>query len=93
MTVYGVIQFSYRMRLLPDELQGSVNSVYRRLLFAGDPLGLALTGALLQVSGVAATVWICSACLAVLALLTMLNRSLRAARDAPAFALRHGAGL
>jgi predicted MFS family arabinose efflux permease len=56
MTVFGVIQFSYRLALIPDELQGRVNSVYRLVLFAGDPLGLALTGALLQVIGVMATV-------------------------------------
>jgi uncharacterized membrane protein len=44
MTIYGVVQFSYRLSLIPDELQGRVNSIFRLVVFAGDPLGLALTG-------------------------------------------------
>jgi MFS family permease len=80
MTIYGVIQFSYRLTLIPDEMQGRVNSVFRLVLFAGDPIGLALTGALLQVIGVVPTVWCYTVALVILAVVSMLNRSLRAAR-------------
>ena len=81
MTIYGVIQFSYRLTLIPDELQGRVNSVFRLVVFAGDPIGLALTGALLQVIGVALTVWLYTVLLTLLALVTVLNRSLRSAKQ------------
>jgi hypothetical protein len=81
MTIYGVIQFSYRLTLIPDELQGRVNSVFRLVVFAGDPIGLALTGALLQVIGVAPTVWLYTVLLVLLALVTVLNRSLRSAKQ------------
>jgi predicted MFS family arabinose efflux permease len=73
-TVYGVVQFSYRLALIPDELQGRVNSVFRLVVFGGDPLGLALTGLLLQVIGVVPTVVIYAGCFVVLALATTLNR-------------------
>jgi MFS family permease len=79
MTIYGVIQFSYRLTLIPDELQGRVNSVFRLVVFAGDPIGLALTGALLQFIGVVPTVWLYTGLLVLLALGTLLNRSLRSA--------------
>ncbi|MFL5707171.1 MAG: MFS transporter [Ktedonobacteraceae bacterium] len=81
MTIYGVIQFSYRLTLIPDELQGRVNSVFRLVVFAGDPIGLALTGALLQAIGVAPTVWLYTVLLVLLALVTVLNRSLRSAKQ------------
>jgi len=80
MTTYGVVQFTYRLALIPDELQGRVNSVFRLILFAGDPVGLALTGVLLQAIGTVSTVLIYSGCLVVLTGATILNRQLRDAR-------------
>src|SRR5215469_11576168 len=50
--LYNVVQFSYRSALIPDELQGRVNSVFRLIAFGGQPLGLALTGVLIQNVGV-----------------------------------------
>lgn len=47
-TIYDVIQFSYRALQIPNELQGRVNSIFRLIAFGGQPLGLALTGLLLQ---------------------------------------------
>ena len=79
MTIYGVIQFSYRLILIPDELQGRVNSVFRLVVFGGDPIGYALTGVLLQAIGVAPTVWLYSGGLIILAVAAMLNRHLRSA--------------
>ncbi|MEO8954233.1 MAG: hypothetical protein ABI396_04845, partial [Ktedonobacteraceae bacterium] len=76
-TVYGVVQFSYRLALIPDELQGRVNSVFRLVVFGGDPIGLALTGILLQTIGTIATVLILTASLLVLAIASILNPHVR----------------
>lgn len=76
-TVYGVVQFSYRLALIPDELQGRVNSVFRLVVFGGDPIGLALTGILLQTLGVIPTVLILTASLLVLAIASILNPHVR----------------
>jgi MFS family permease len=73
MTIYGVAQYGYRLKLIPDELQGRVNSVFRLVVFGGDPLGLALTGVLLQAIGVAPTVLVYTALLAVFAVAAMLS--------------------
>ncbi|HEY7348709.1 MAG TPA: MFS transporter [Ktedonobacterales bacterium] len=78
--VYNVVQFSYRIALIPDELQGRVNSVFRLLAFGFQPLGLALTGLLLQWADVVPTVLIFGACLIGLALATTLNPHVRHAR-------------
>jgi MFS family permease len=51
--VYMTIQYSYRLRLIPDHLQGRVNSVFRLIAFGAQPLGLALTGLALQAWSVA----------------------------------------
>jgi hypothetical protein len=77
MTVYGVVQFSYRLVLIPDELQGRVNSVFRLVVFGGDPIGLALTGILLQTLGTIATVLILTTSLFVLAIASILNSHVR----------------
>ena len=49
--VFDMVQFSYRLRLIPDALQGRVNSVYRLGAYGGQSLGLALAGLLLQQLG------------------------------------------
>ncbi len=77
MSVYGVVQFSYRLALIPDELQGRVNSVFRLVVFGGDPIGLALTGVLLQTVGSVATVLILTASFFVLAVAAILNPHVR----------------
>ncbi len=46
--IYLSIQFSYRLLTVPDRLQGRVQSVYRLLSYGSQPLGMALTGFLLQ---------------------------------------------
>ena len=77
MSVYGVVQFSYRLALIPDELQGRVNSVFRLAVFGGDPIGLALTGILLQTLGIIPTVLILTASLLVLAIASIVNPHVR----------------
>jgi MFS family permease len=54
--VFDMVQFSYRLRLIPDALQGRVNSVYRLGAYGGQSLGLALAGVLLQQLGPGAAV-------------------------------------
>lgn len=44
---YNVTQLSYRLTLIPDALQGRVNSAFRLLAFCGIPLGRAVGGLLL----------------------------------------------
>jgi hypothetical protein len=42
--------------VIPDHLQGRVNSVFRLIALSGQPLGLAVTGFLLQAVGPVYTV-------------------------------------
>ena len=77
--LYNVVQFSYRLSLIPDALQGRVNSVFRLLAFGFQPLGLALTGYLLQAYGPTVTVLAFSAVMLALAVSCTLNRHVRAA--------------
>jgi MFS family permease len=51
-------QYAYRLAQIPDALQGRVNSVFRLIAFGSGPLGLALSGWLLQKLGPVPTVWI-----------------------------------
>jgi MFS family permease len=85
--IYNVVQFSYRLSLIPDELQGRVNSVFRLLAFGFQPLGLALTGLLIQTIHVLPTILVFSACMLLLAL-TTLSPLVRHARPAGAPAAR-----
>src|SRR5437016_10051742 len=78
--VYNVVQFSYRSAIIPDELQGRVNSVFRLIAFGGQPLGLALTGVLIQKIGVIQTVFICAFGMVAFALAATLNRHVRDAQ-------------
>lgn len=79
--LYNIVQFSYRLALIPDELQGRVNSVFRLVAFGFNPLGLALTGILLQAVGNSLTVLITTLGLLILAVLATLNTHIRNARD------------
>ena len=78
--VYNVIQFSYRSALIPDELQGRVNSVFRLIAFGGQPIGLALTGLGIQTIGVVQTILIGTAIMIVLALAATVNTHVRHAQ-------------
>jgi len=68
------VQFSYRLSLIPDELQGRVNSVFRLLAFGFQPLGWALAGVLIQWIQVVPTILILSAVGLLLAILTSVNK-------------------
>ncbi len=85
--VYNVVQFSYRLSIIPDRLQGRVNSVFRLLAFGFMPIGAALSGVLLEHLGATGAVTIFAAWLGVLAVASTLNPHVRHA--APAKAIDH----
>lgn len=78
--IYDVVQFSYRLSLIPDELQGRVNSSFRLLANGFQPLGVTLAGFLLEGIGPTLTILCFSGWMLLWALLTLLNRSVREAR-------------
>ena len=78
--VYNVVQFSYRSAIIPDELQGRVNSVFRLIAFGGQPLGLALTGLLIQNVGVIPTILVDAAGMVILAVAATVNTHVRNAK-------------
>jgi predicted MFS family arabinose efflux permease len=49
--IYNVTQSNYLMAHIPEQLLGRVNAVFRLIAYGGGPLGIALTGALLQAYG------------------------------------------
>lgn len=80
--VYNVVQFSYRIALIPDALQGRVNSSFRLLAFGFNPLGAALCGLMLERIGSTATTLAFATVYLAMALLTQLNGPVRQARPA-----------
>ncbi len=54
--VYMVMQYSCRLSLIPDHMQGRVNAVFRLIAIGSQPIGIALTGFLLQAFGTTNTV-------------------------------------
>jgi MFS family permease len=78
--IYNVVQFSYRSALIPDALQGRVNSVFRLIAFGGQPIGVALIGWLIQSTGVIKTILYCSIFLALFAILATINTHVRHAQ-------------
>ncbi|MGE5334254.1 MAG: MFS transporter, partial [Nitrososphaerota archaeon] len=79
--IYDITQYSYRMALIPDELQGRVNSVYRMIARATPPLGVALTGILLQRTDALATIAVLGIFPLVMAILATTSRAVRAAPE------------
>ena len=73
----NVVQFSYRLALIPDELQGRVNSTFRLLAFGFMPLGATLSGLLIEQFGAVQSVVLFSIWLLLLAGLTTLNPHVR----------------
>ncbi len=50
-TIYSIPQNAYRLSLIPDGLQGRVNSAFRLLFFGIEPLSMDVTGVLLGLVG------------------------------------------
>ena len=78
--IYNAVQFSYRLTIIPDELQGRVNSVFRLLAFGFQPLGAAVAGVLIQRVGGVSTVLFFALVNVALAVLTTANAHVRNAR-------------
>jgi len=79
MPAYDTVQYSYRLALIPDALQGRVNSAFRLVALGMRPLGMALTGVLLEWIGATSTLLFFAAWLLLVALPTTANRHVRTA--------------
>jgi len=79
MPAYDTVQYSYRLALIPDALQGRVNSAFRLVALGMQPLGMALTGVLLERIGATSTLLFFGGWLLLVALLTTANRHVRTA--------------
>ena len=77
--IEDVAYFSYRLMLIPDALKGRVISACR--LFPGTtrPIGLVLTGILIQRFGVTTTAVVFWICLALMTLIATIDSSIRKA--------------
>jgi len=84
--VWNVITVSLRQAIIPDELLGRVNSVYRFLGWGMMPIGAALGGLVASAFGLRSTYWIGGAALLAMALLTFRTVNNRAVSDARAAA-------
>ena len=76
---YDTVQFSYRLALIPDALQGRVNSVFRMIATIIQPLALAGTGWLLEHGGTTPTILAIGGWFVVISIITSLNRHVRTA--------------
>jgi MFS family permease len=77
--IFFVATYSYRLAVIPDHLQGRVNSVFRLISFGSQPLGFALTGFLLQSIGPFLTVVVLFVPQLVLCVVATFNQPLRRA--------------
>ncbi len=78
--IFNTVSFSYRLALIPDGLQGRVNSIHRLIAFAFQPLGFALTGVLLQQFGPVPTILVFGVFFVIPATAATLNSHVRLAR-------------
>jgi MFS family permease len=78
--IYTSVQFGYRLAVIPDHLQGRVNSVFRLIAFGGQPIGLAMTGVLIQWIGPVSTVLVLFVPQFILCVAATFNKHLRNAR-------------
>lgn len=81
---YDTVQLTYRLAIIPDILQGRVNSVFRLVAVGMGPFGVALTGYLLERMGAATTAVILGGFLVIVAILTSFNQHVRSAPVLPA---------
>jgi MFS family permease len=77
MQIFNIMQASYRLSLIPDELQGRVNSAFRLISYTGLMLGAASSGSLLQAIGTTSTLLVFLACLLIMAIASTLNIHVR----------------
>lgn len=75
--IFNATQLSYRLIITPDHLQGRISSVFRLVAFGGQPLGLLLTGLLIQWVGLVWAVVILFVPQGIVSLAATLYRPLR----------------
>lgn len=78
--IYNVVQLSYRLALIPEHLQGRVNSTFRLIAFGFQPIGAALSGILLNWIGTKETLIFYGVVFAFLSVATHLNSQVRNAK-------------
>jgi MFS family permease len=78
--IFLSVQFGYRLALIPDHLQGRVNSVFRLIAYGSEPIGLAVTGILLQAFGPITTVLVLFVPQFILSIAATFNKGLRNAK-------------
>jgi MFS family permease len=71
--IYNVVQFSYRLALIPERLLGRVNSTFRLLAFGFQPVGAAMSGILLSAIGTTNTLLVNLVILILLSAATTIN--------------------
>jgi hypothetical protein len=76
---YTAATITYRLRSVPEELQGRVNSSARVLALGANPIGAVASGIIHQTVGVEAVVWILTLGTASLALAATVTPSIRSA--------------
>ena len=81
--IFNAVQLSYRLSIIPDELQGRVNSAVRLVTYGSIPPGIALAGILIQGIGARAAILVYAGVIAILALAVVANPHVRHAQ-------RHG---
>lgn len=75
--LYDIVQFSYRVALIPDALQGRVNSIFRLVAQGGVPVGQLAAGGLVQWLGPRGTIGVVGVALAALALACTISPHVR----------------
>jgi MFS family permease len=75
--IYMSLHLGYRLSVIPDQLQGRVNSVFRLIAFGSEPIGLALTGLLIQAVGPVSAVLILFAPQLVCAIVATFSKHFR----------------
>lgn len=84
--VYNVVQFSYRIALIPDVLQGRVNSSFRLIAHGLNPIGALACGYLLEHAGSDWTLAFFAACGIALASAAAADSAVRRAPRQPGHA-------
>jgi predicted MFS family arabinose efflux permease len=75
--VYNVVQFSHRIALIPQGLEGRVNAGYRFIAHALNPVGAALCGVMIERAGAGRTLAFFASVFGLLALAALSSRTIR----------------
>jgi predicted MFS family arabinose efflux permease len=75
--VYNVVQFSHRIALIPQGLEGRVNAGYRFIAHALNPVGAALCGVLIERVGAGRTLALFACVFGLLAVAALSSRTIR----------------